>query len=131
MDVWIKGSNFHDKVVVKFGDRLAKIVESNPNLVIAQVPARPGLTKDLEVEVEFANKYGTELVVAEAKLTYKYRIGLRPKEPTTALSTSITSNVSTHPPTQVPTQGRRDSSGGTEKSYTASFGELSLSKRKV
>eukprot|EP01119_Soliformovum_irregulare_P012123 TRINITY_DN3131_c0_g1_i2.p1 TRINITY_DN3131_c0_g1~~TRINITY_DN3131_c0_g1_i2.p1 ORF type:complete len:351 (-),score=70.94 TRINITY_DN3131_c0_g1_i2:70-1122(-) len=75
MEVWIKGKCFGDKVIVLFGDKPAKIVESTENLITVLTPMRDDIGPDHEmpVSVTIANKFQRDQsFIADKKLTFTY-----------------------------------------------------------
>jgi len=70
-EVWIKGVGFCDKVVVMFGDKEAKVVENNENLVVVLAP--PVEDEDKTVTVTISNCYQKDLRTADRVLRYTYR----------------------------------------------------------
>jgi len=74
-EVWIKGRGFNDKVMVNFGDRSAKVVDTSENLVTVLVPPRDDILHDTTVEVTVSNKFAREHFTSEKKLTFTYTTG--------------------------------------------------------
>jgi len=75
-EVWIKGRGFSDRVVVAFGDKLGRIVETTENLITVFAPARFDLMSDTPVQVLVSNKYPHELLSADKKLQFVYYTGM-------------------------------------------------------
>jgi len=71
-EVWIKGQGFSDRVVVAFGDKLGKIIETTDNLITVQAPARPDFVTGTTVSVVVSNKYSNETLSAEKLLAFIY-----------------------------------------------------------
>jgi hypothetical protein len=71
-EVWIKGRGFSDKVVVSFGDKLGRIIETTENLLTVAAPPRFDVSQDMPVQVVVSNKYLHEQLAADRKLTFYY-----------------------------------------------------------
>jgi hypothetical protein len=56
-EVWIKGCQFTDKagMIVRFGGREARILETEDNIITCYAPARPDLIHETKVVVEVSN----------------------------------------------------------------------------
>jgi len=73
-EIWIKGRGFSDRVVVSFGDKIGRIVETTENLLTVCAPARFDLVADTPVQVIVSNKYPHELFSADKKFTFVYYV---------------------------------------------------------
>jgi len=72
-EVWIKGRGFNDKVMVNFGDRSGKVLETSENLVTVLAPPREDIMHtDQMVEVTVSNKFAREQYTSEKKLNFTY-----------------------------------------------------------
>jgi len=78
-EVWIRGSGFSDKadnVIVKFGDREAKIIEIEEHLIVCLTPQRPDLSFDSTVPVIVANVHSAKgQLLCEKPLFFRYSVG--------------------------------------------------------
>jgi len=75
-EIWIKGRGFSDRVVVAFGDKLGRIIETTENLLTVCAPARFDLMQDTPVQVIVSNKYPHELLNADKKMSFIYYTGV-------------------------------------------------------
>jgi len=71
-EVWIKGKGFGDRVLVLFGDKPGRIIETAENLLTVLAPARFELSTDSTVVVAVSNKYPHDLLTAEKQLNFTY-----------------------------------------------------------
>eukprot|EP01119_Soliformovum_irregulare_P012069 TRINITY_DN3109_c0_g1_i1.p1 TRINITY_DN3109_c0_g1~~TRINITY_DN3109_c0_g1_i1.p1 ORF type:complete len:438 (-),score=118.72 TRINITY_DN3109_c0_g1_i1:85-1398(-) len=72
-EVWIKGRGFSDKVIVTFGDRPGRIMDSSENLITVISPMREDVTGlEMSVPVTISNKFARELFSADKKMTFTY-----------------------------------------------------------
>jgi len=75
-EVWIKGKGFSERVMVGFGDKQGRVVETTDNLITVLAPARYDLVSDTAVHVVISNKYPHETLAAEKKLPFVYYTGV-------------------------------------------------------
>jgi len=73
-EVWIKGKNFSEQVVVTFGNKLGKIIETSSNLIIVAAPQRDDLSETTKVDVEISNNYDHELLICPTSLVFTYKV---------------------------------------------------------
>jgi len=71
-EVWIKGRGFGKIVHVMFGERPAKVLDTYENLITVTAPIRNDILTETVVPVVIANKFATELFVADNSLTFSY-----------------------------------------------------------
>ena len=59
-------------MVVSFGDKLGRIIETTENLLTVAAPPRFDVAQDMPVQVVVSNKYLHEQLAADRKLTFYY-----------------------------------------------------------
>jgi len=74
-EVWIKGRGFSDRaVIVQFGDKIGRIVETTDNLLTVMAPQRFDLVSDTPVAVIVSNKSTHDLLSADKKPSFIYYV---------------------------------------------------------
>jgi len=72
-EVWIRGRDFNEKgVCVEVGDSRAEVVEVQPSLIVAIVPALEQLDKDTTVKVHVSNVFKQKTVPSEQECEFTY-----------------------------------------------------------
>jgi len=72
-EVWIRGRDFNEKgVSVQVGDSMAEVLEVQPSLIVAIVPARKDLEKDTTVKVHISNVFKQKTVPSEQDCEFTY-----------------------------------------------------------
>lgn len=59
-------------MIVTFGDKIARILETSENLLTVVAPPRYELDTATPVNVTIANKYSSEVLTAEKQLIFTY-----------------------------------------------------------
>ena len=88
-EIWIKGRGFCDKgrekrgnvvvnkckVVVLFGDKVGRVVETSENLITVYAPSRFDLPTNTPVTVTVSNRTQQDILSAEKQITFMYYVG--------------------------------------------------------
>jgi hypothetical protein len=73
-EVWIRGRYFSDEVQVFFGEREAKVIERDDNMISVVVPKIMDITESTEVQVRVYNLTSMERIPADRILYYTYLV---------------------------------------------------------